>query len=77
MVKEFFLRKMLEKQLSQVPADQREKLIAMVTKNPELFQKIAAEAQEKMKSGMDQMAAMMAVMQAHQAELAALVDSKQ
>lgn len=69
MIKEFFLRKMLEKQLSNVPADQREKLIAMVTKNPELFQKIAQEAQEKMKSGMDQMSAMMAVMQAHQSEL--------
>ena len=64
---------MLERQLSQVPVEQREKLIELVIKNPELFQKIAAEAQEKMKGGMDQMAAMMEVMQAHKDELQQIV----
>lgn len=67
MFKEFLMKKMLKSQ--GVPEDQVEKVLAIVEKNPELFKKIAAEIQEKMKSGMDQQAAAMAVMQAHQEEL--------
>lgn len=52
-----------------VPEDQVEKVLAIVEKNPELFKKIAAEIQEKIKGGMDQQSAAMVVMQAHQEEL--------
>jgi len=69
MLKNFFMKKMLKKQMAGVPEDQQEKIIKAVSENPELFQKIASEAQEKMKSGKDQMTAMMEVMQNHQAEL--------
>lgn len=67
---------MLKRQLKDVPADQQEQIIEMVTKNPELFQKIGVEVQEKMKQGKDQMAATMEVMQKYQAELQQVMPPK-
>lgn len=52
-----------------VPEAQQDQIIAAVEKNPELFQKIALETQERIKGGEDQMTAAMAVMQKYQAEL--------
>ena len=69
MVKEYFLRKMLEKQLKDVPETEREKLITLVTQNPEFFQKIAVAAKTKMDSGMEQMAAMQSAMLEYKDEL--------
>jgi|TARA_Y100000310_G_scaffold345555_1_gene466487 hypothetical protein len=60
---------MLKSKLQDVPAEEQEKIFLMIEKNPELFQKIALEAQEKIKNGKDQMTAMMEVMQDHQEEL--------
>ncbi len=73
MIKEFLLRQMLKSQLKNVPTEQQEQLMAMVSKNPELFQKIAMEAQEKMKGGQDQMSAVMSVVQKYQSELSGLM----
>ena len=72
MIKELLMRKMLERQLKGVPKEEQEKLIALITKNPEFFQKISKEVKAKTDSGMDQMAASMAVMKVHQHELAKL-----
>jgi len=55
-----------------VPKTQQEQMIAMVSKNPELFKKIAEEAKKKIDSGVPQMQAMQEVMQAHQSELEGL-----
>lgn len=55
--------------MKDVPVEQREKLFAMVEKNPDFFQKIAAEVQEKMKEGKDQMAATMEVVSKYQNDL--------
>lgn len=52
-----------------VPEEQIEPLMEVINKNPALFQKIAAEVQEKLKGGGDQMQVTMAVMQKYQAEL--------
>ncbi|MES2408714.1 MAG: hypothetical protein V4509_00255 [Patescibacteria group bacterium] len=60
---------MLDRQLKDVPEDQKEKIMKLITEKPELFQKIALEAQEKMKQGKSQMDAMMEVAKAHQDEL--------
>lgn len=68
----FLMKKIIKSKMKDVPADQQEMIMAMVEKNPALFTKIAQEIQEKMKSGKDQMAATMEVMQAHQAELTAI-----
>lgn len=68
-VKDFFMKKMLEKQLKDLPAEQRDKMIAVISENPEFFQKIAEEIKAEQSRGKDQMAATMAVMRKHQGEL--------
>jgi hypothetical protein len=68
-LKTFLMKKMLKSKMQGIPEDQQEKLFGAIEKNPELFQKIATEVQEKMKGGMDQMAASMQVMQKYQKEL--------
>lgn len=68
-IKDFLLRKMIKAKMKGVPEAEQERLISMVEKNPELFQKIATEAQEKMKGGQDQMAATMEVMKKYEKEL--------
>ncbi len=72
MFKEFFLKKMLASKLrgAGLTDEQQDKLIEMVTKNPELFKKIADESQNLMKTqGMDQMKAIMKVAEKYKAEL--------
>jgi len=63
------MKKMLKSQLKGIPEEQQNKIIEAVEKNPKLFSDIAAEVQEKVKGGMDQQAATMQVMMAHQKEL--------
>lgn len=74
--KDFMMRKLLERQLKDVPAEQRELIMTMVEKDPKLFEKIALEMQAEMKGGKDQMAAAMKVMPKYQAELQALMGDK-
>jgi len=69
MLKNLLLRKMLKSQLKDVPQEQQEKLFSAIEKNPELFQNIATEVQQKIKEGKDQMSATMEVMQKYQIEL--------
>jgi hypothetical protein len=69
MFKDFIMRKMLDRQMKNVPEDQKEKIMRLITEKPELFQKIAMEAQVKMKQGKSQMDAMMEVAKEHQEEL--------
>jgi predicted phage-related endonuclease len=68
------MKRMLKSQLKGVPEDQQEKLLTMIEKNPELFQKIAKEIQNKMKNeNKEQMAATMEVMKKYQNELRELM----
>lgn len=56
-----------------VPEAEREKMLALMEKNPEFFKKIGEEVQKKVKSGQSEMAATMVVMREHQAELQKLI----
>ncbi len=69
MFKEMLMKKMLKSKMKDMPEAEQEKMIKLVTENPELFQKIGLEIQAKMKEGKDQMAATMEVMKAHQDEI--------
>ncbi len=69
MFKDFLIRKMLKQQLKGVPESEQEKMISLIMNNPELFKKIAEEVQIKVKSGQNQMSAVMEVMKLHEAEL--------
>lgn len=68
-IKNFLLKKMLKSKMKDVPESEQDKMIALIEKNPDLFQKIGMEVQQKMKEGKDQMAASMEVMQKYQDEL--------
>ncbi|HAO64419.1 TPA: hypothetical protein DCQ44_00360 [Candidatus Taylorbacteria bacterium] len=68
-LKSMLMRKMMASKMKDVPPEQQEKIFAMIEKNPDFFQKIAVEVQEKMKGGMDQMAATMAVMTKYQDDM--------
>ena len=69
MFQNFLLKQMLKKQMKGVPPEQQEQILAMIEKNPDFFMKVAQEAQEKIKGGMPQQEAMMAVMKSHEDEL--------
>ena len=56
-----------------VPPDQIDMVIGMMEKDPALFQKIATEIQEKIKGGMNQEQAALAVMGKYQDDLKKLV----
>ena len=67
------MKKMLVDKLKDVSKAEQDKLFAMIEKNPDLFQKIATEAQEKIKGGSDQMTAMMSVAKKYEDELKKLM----
>ena len=70
MFKDFLMKQMLKRQLKDMPKEEQEKIIKIVTANPKLFEQIAKEIQIEMKhGGKDQVAASMTVMKRHQAEL--------
>jgi hypothetical protein len=72
-MKTFLMKKMMASKLKDVPQSEQDKLFAMIEKNPELFQKIALEVQEKMKGGKDQMTATMEVSKKYELELKGLM----
>ena len=69
----FFMKALLKKQLKGVPEADIEKFVAMVEQNPDFFKQIAEEAQVKIKAGMGQQEAVMAVLADKQEELAKVV----
>lgn len=71
--KDFFLRKMLQSKLKDIPPEDQEKLFALIEKNPELFQNIAKDIEQLMKNGKDQMAASMEAMRKYESELRGLI----
>lgn len=73
MLTSFIIRKMLDAQLKNVPADQKEKIIAAFEKNPELFKKIALEIESEIKNGVDQKIAAMRVAEKYKSEISALI----
>lgn len=69
MIKDFLMKQMIKRQLKGVPEAEIDRIIEIVSKNPEVFKKIGDEIQAKIKSGRSQTAATMEVMRAHQNEL--------
>jgi hypothetical protein len=71
MLKNFFLRTMMK--AKGASNEQINLILRVVEKNPELFQKITKEIEEKVKSGQNQEQAAMEVMTAHREELGRLI----
>ncbi|MBP6912624.1 MAG: hypothetical protein KBB86_01675 [Candidatus Pacebacteria bacterium] len=71
MFKNFLMKKMLQSQFKKagLPQAEQDRIIELVLKNPELFQKIGNEIQEKIRGGMNQQTATMRVMEKYQKDL--------
>ncbi len=67
---------MLKSQMKGVPDAEIDKIVTIVEKNPQLFEKIGTEIQAKVKAGRDQQGAAMEVMKAHEVELRRAMESK-
>lgn len=75
-IKDFFMKKMLERQLKNVPAEQRDMIMSVVEKNPDFFQKIEKEVKQLEKEGKDKNVAAFEVMRKHQGELQKILMGK-
>jgi len=67
--KNFAIKKMVQSQLKDAPPEQQEMIMAMVEKEPELFQKIAKEIKAEQDKGASQTAAAMKVMPKYSAQI--------
>lgn len=72
-VKSFLFNQYAKYKLKDVPEAQREMMIALVEKNPELFKKIGEEIERRKKGGESEMKAAMEVMKKYRTELATLM----
>lgn len=67
------LKQAMKAKMKDVPEAERDKMLELVEKNPEFFQKIGEEVQRRVKAGQSEMAATMVVMREHQSELQKLM----
>jgi hypothetical protein len=71
-LKNYAVKKVVQSQMKNVPADQQEMIMSMLEKDPAMFEKIAKEMQAELKSnGNNQMAAAMKVLPKYQKEIMA------
>ncbi len=75
-LKKMLMKKMMERQLKDLPPAQREQIMTVVAENPDFFQNIAKEIEAEKKKGKNEMAASMEVMRRHQGELQKLMMGK-
>jgi len=59
-----------------VPKEDRERMVALVSQDPQLFKKIGDEIERRKKGGESEMKANMEVMKKYRAELSALMQKK-
>jgi len=72
-VQSFLLNQYAKWKLKDVPEAQREQMMSLVTKDPELFKKIGEEIERRKKGGESEMKASMDVMKKYRTELSALM----
>ncbi|HEX9608673.1 MAG TPA: hypothetical protein VGA06_00470 [Candidatus Paceibacterota bacterium] len=62
-------RQLLHSKLGDMPEAEQEKLMELIEKNPDVFEKIATEAQGHMQAGKDQMSAIALAIRTNEMEL--------
>ncbi len=72
-IKDFLIRKMVKSKMKNLPKDQQEMIMALVSENPEFFKKIQSQIEVKKKQGQNEQMAMMQTMRENQAEIQKLV----
>ena len=76
MFKNFLMKKMLQRQMKDLPKAQQEAFSEAIEKDPKLFESIAKEMQAEMKAGKNQMTAAMKVLPKYQKQLQELMGDK-
>ncbi|MFA6006131.1 MAG: hypothetical protein WC764_00130 [Candidatus Paceibacterota bacterium] len=75
MFKEMLMRKLIKSQLGGKILDNPiDKLVALVTENPQFFQTVAEEVKRKTDNGINQQEAVMQVIKSHETEFKSLQD---
>ncbi len=73
-IQDFLLNQAMKWKMKDVPEEQREQIMTLVKKDPELFKKIGEEVDRRVKKGGEpQMKATMEVMKKYRGELQALM----
>lgn len=72
-IQSFILKQVAKSKLKDVPEGQRDMLLGMLEKNPEIFKKIGEEIERRKKGGENEMKATMEVMRKYKDELGALM----
>jgi hypothetical protein len=73
-IQDFFIRQMMKAKMKDVPEAQREQIMQLVTKDPDLFKKIGEEVDRRVKKGGEpQMKATMEVMKKYREEIGKLM----
>lgn len=74
-IKNFLIKKAAERQLKNMPQEQRDMIMKLLENDPDLFMKMSKEVEHKIKKeGKDQMLAMMEVGKKYQKELKAALE---
>ncbi len=72
-IQQFLLSQAMKWKMKDVPPEQREQIMTLVQKDPQLFKKIGEEVEKRTKGGEPQMKATMEVMKKYRTELAAIM----
>jgi len=71
--KNFVMKQAIKSQMKGVPKEQQDMMMRAVEKDPQFFENIAKEIEQKVKEGKSKTAASMEVMRKHQDELRRLM----
>jgi len=71
--KNFVMKQAMKSQMKGVPQEQQDMMMSAIEKNPQFFEDIAKEIEQKIKEGKSKTAASMEVMRKHQDELRKLM----
>jgi|RifOxyD1_1024033.scaffolds.fasta_scaffold54267_2 hypothetical protein len=72
-MKEFLMKKLLEKQLKDIPKEMQDKIVKVASENPELISKIMGEVEAEVKGGKDYMSAAKDVAVKYKDQLSSLI----
>ncbi len=72
-IQSFLFKKYADWKLKDMPEAQREQMLTLVQKDPELFKRIGEEIERRKRGGESEMKAAMDVMRKHREEIAALM----
>ncbi len=72
-MKEFLMKKMLERQLKDIPKEMQDKIVKVASENPELISKIMEEVEVEVKNGKDYMSAAKDVAVKYKDQLSSLI----